>query len=375
MSSNSGIENPVPPQEIKLKALHSWLSGFLLCLPIVYPSQPYYVFSFLIFFSMLFYIPQLENKKVLFGVTVAMTLGILSNLISEKNGQLDLFRSIYTSFYFAFFLFGWLLPDKKSFVRGYCFCANILSILVLYYAFKLQIFKYGWLLLSMPEYRLWGFDIFPDWPNFFALFLTIGLLSNLIINKRPLWAFVNCLAAILTTSRTPFIGIALIFAYYIISVRSRITKIVIASGMGLGILGIGAMIAWGNLGERMLLISDRTEIYSYALKLFAEAPLFGNGSVLMDKSVGHLGFPSYHNSYLDILVRHGLVGLSLFLILLLPPGVWRKSSFKIMAPLLFTFLLGSFFQNFLKHPHLIMIYTVFLASCYQARTNDRKHET
>jgi hypothetical protein len=119
-----------------------------------------------------------------------------------------------------------------------------------------------------------------------------------------------------------------------------------------------------ELIARMLIAEDREEIYSFALNLVFESLIIGNGSVLLDESVGFTGFPSFHNSYLDVAVRHGILALIIFLLILIPDKKNRIVGGVAFALTILFFLIGSAFQNFLKHPHIIMIYMVCINSGY-----------
>ena len=355
------------------KSVHSWVGGLLLAFPMAYPAIPYYVLSFIVFISMLLYFPSIKDLSRIYTIVLAIAIAILSNIVSPRNGQLDLFRSLYTSFYFAFFVFGILVPRKEDLLRGFLFGVNIISVLVLFFAFKFNIFQYGMNLLSVPEYRLWGVDIFPDWPNFLALFLTAGFLLNICLFRRPMLGAINLFAAFLTTSRTPFLALAVLAVWLFFRLRTA-AKISLLVVTAIALIGLFSLRGNGNLMERLLLVSDRQEIYGYALQLFMESPILGAGSILMDKSVGHLGFASYHNSYLDILVRHGVVGFALFIALIYPRQLFRSDRGLNMIPVILIFLLGSFLQNFLKHPHLLMMYSVFISFIIESAEQTERYE-
>ena len=91
----------------------------------------------------------------------------------------------------------------------------------------------------------------------------------------------------------------------------------------------------------------RVQAYRYALQRIAERPLFGWGTgttrYLLDESgikdtVGH-----FHNSYLEVLVRLGLLGAVLFAagLWILARGVWRAYRDGALPRDLFWFLTGA----------------------------------
>jgi O-antigen ligase len=189
---------------------------------------------------------------------------------------------------------------------------------------------------------------------------------NIMVFRRPGQAVLLMVAALLTTSRTPIIALILLTTGWLLfqSVRTRVATLlaIVISVVALTLV-TAILEEFGldpNLLDRLLLFDDRDEIYSFALVLVQQSPWIGYGGVLLDESIGFFGHPSFHNSYLDIAVRHGLPALAIFLLLLVPPrGSWRHGGWRFASVVVFV-LVGSMFQNFLKHPHILMLYTVLI---------------
>lgn len=347
---------------------HSWLAGFCLAFPVAYPGVPYYWIAFAVFGSMIFY----GGQKIPLRLQLLILLAMLSAALSSFLGLLEYYigeRQILGSIiFYSFFVFGYLIPDHQRFFKGLLAGICTVAILVIFVFFIERPYQYGFFMFSVAEYRLWGAPYFPDWPNYLAFLLGFGFLWGLLIERRPVLAALCLVAAFMTTSRTPLF--ALVFACLFIMLRfgwpARILSFL--TGMVLLIIAAVVLVPNADLGgeffTRLLLFSDRAEVYSAAWNLFEKSPYLGSGAVLLDESVGNYGAASFHNTYLDILVRQGLLGVVIFFALLAPNVRRARPEYLwIMAPIMLYFLVPSMFQNFLKHPHFLMIYSAILATC------------
>ncbi len=348
------------PIESNIKKQHSLIIGLLLSFPVSYPAPPSYIVSFVIFLSVLVYFKEYKPSHTTYFVFAAIAAAIISNTFATNFEQISFTRSLYTSFYFSFLLFGAMVPFKDLALRGVAMGCNIVALLVIIAAIYLGLWQHGLLLFSVPEYRLWGADLFPDWPNFLAFFIGLGMLLNYLLYRQPLWTGICFVAGVLTTSRTPFIAAGLIGIHAFLQLKDRRVQVRLAIA-GFGSMAAVFILLKDLLRERLLVVSDREEIYQFALNMFLQNPISGHGSILLDSSVGHYGHASFHNSYLDIMVRHGIIGLSTFLVLIYPIGIFKNKDTKKYIPIVLFFLVGSFFQNFFKHPHIIMIYSIILS--------------
>lgn len=347
---------------LDFKALHSWVCGFLLSMPYSYPTVPYYWFAGAVYLSMLFYATQPISRYRVLLVVCAVILAMLSNLIGLRDNSIGTAQVAFSAIYFSLFLFGDLVPKPFQLLKGFLTGIFILSCAVLALAIQNKLWHHGPLLFIIPSLRLWGHGYFPDWPNFFAFMLSFGALLAALVYRKYATFLICIVASLLTTSRTTLLAIVLVCVYFIMFRGWRITLLwSIIAGVFLATF-LQFVLGTPELQARLFVTSDRVQIYSAALNLFKEAPILGQGSVLLEHNMGNVGAPSYHNTYLDILVRHGALGFILFSLLLLPDlrGISARNMVKI-AVLISFFLLGSLFQNFLKHPHIVMLYSVVVS--------------
>lgn len=371
MSLERALDTKPPFKVACADTRFAWWLGFLLGLPIAVPAPPLYLFGFSCFFVALVrwrLRPQSPGIWRELALLTLVVLALLSNLVGLTRSNIDSLRIITTSFFFLLFLFPRCIADKHALLRGFCRAMLMWAVLVVIMAAYLRIWDNGLLLFSVPNFRLWGADYFPDWPNYFAFMLALAFLLNATVFGQFWQATLLLLASVLTTSRTPLIALALLLAVLLLprltSLRlgTVLTFVGVALSLGIFLQLSQVMEVDVNFLERLLVFDDRDEIYSFGLGLVQQSPWIGYGSVLLDESVGFSGHPSFHNSYLDIAVRHGLPALVIFLLLLLPPrGSTRLGGLSFVAVMSFV-LVGSLFQNFLKHPHILMLYAVLIQS-------------
>lgn len=368
MSSSVAL-NPAAPLAAAGDTRFAWRVGFLLGLPIAVPAPPSYVFGFACFFvALLRSLPRPAGAGMGREVMMAALIGLalLSNVAGLTRNNIDAARIVTTSFFFLLFLFAGCIRDKRALLDGFCRAMLMWAVLIIVMAGVLRIFDNGLLLFSVPNFRLWGAGIFPDWPNYMAFLLTLAFLLNAAAFGRPWQAVLLMVAAVLTTSRTPLIGLALwLGAMLLLRLgRLRLGTLLAFAGTALALAvllpALDVVELDANFLDRLLVFDDRDDIYSFALGLVQASPWVGYGGVLLDESIGFTGHPSFHNSYLDIAVRHGLPALLIFLALLVPPrGSFGRGGLRFAAVVVF-FLVGSMFQNFLKHPHILMLYVVLI---------------
>lgn len=365
----STIVVPHPPPRVVTDTRLAWWIGFFLGVPIAVPAPPIYVFGFCCFFlAVLQRMPRPASAGMGREMAVAglIALALLSNAAGLLKSNIDAVRIATTSFFFLLFLFPGCIQDKAALLNGFCRAMLIWAVLIVVMAFQLRIFDNGLLLFSVPGFRLWGAAFFPDWPNYIAFMLTLGFLLNVFAWRRPFQAVLLLLAALLTTSRTSLIGLALMLAaallLWVLQARLKaiLAVVLLVAAIAAALPALDVVEYNTNFVDRLLIFDDRDDIYSFALGLVGRSPLLGHGGILLDESIGFSGHPSFHNSYLDIAVRHGLPALAVFLLLLLPPaGSVSAGGIRFVTVIAF-FLIGSMFQNFLKHPHILMLYVVLI---------------
>jgi O-antigen ligase len=344
-----------------------WWAGFLLGFPFAYPAPPLYVVAFAIFFILVVLRGSdraLVPAGQLLGVLVLVAVALASSVIGSTRTDLDIARIVTTSFFFVLLLFGNYVRSRRSLLDGFAHATALLAVAVLLAAVVLRVDRYGIFLFTVPNRRLWGADYFPDWPNFLAFLLSVGGLLDVLVFRRFGRAALIFSAALLTTSRTPIIALLILGVFicwrFLPTPAARLAALVGAVAVVVAVLIPVLATVEANLVQRLFIIGDRQEIWRFAGRLIADSPVIGHGAVLLDASVGFAGQPSFHNSYLDVAVRHGLLGLVIFLWLLYPTRrQWQAGGFPMYVLFAF-FILGSWFQNFLKHPHLLMVFSGLL---------------
>lgn len=357
------------------------LLGALLGLPFSYPTVPYYWAAFAVFGAALLVTPFERFKaqpRMLLAVGGLCMAAVASNLLSPYAYVREPARFLVTSSFYVFFLFGVLARDREREVLAGLSGAILVQALALLAA-SLQHFHWdrgleNW---ALAELRLWGQGLFPDWPNFYAILLSVGFLLFLLHYRRPLPAAVCMLAALLTTSRVPLVALAMGVGWLVVfgARRRHVLRVAVVAllaaplAIALTVLFTGSE-HLDDFIVRMTLMSDRAEIWRSSLSLFLAHPWLGIGGVMLDQSVGHRGYASFHNSYLEVLVRHGLAGFVLYLWLLfalVPRMRPAHAGSAIVAFLLITAL----FQNTLRHPHFFMMYS-FLAVAALRKGGDER---
>jgi O-antigen ligase len=356
--------------------IHSFVVGLLLGIPFVYPTVPYYWFAFAAFSSVLIYLDKKIPFRVLTLVLMAMVVSVSSSILGLDGYEIQPVRVFFTSSYFLFFFFAYLVPDKKALLKGYLRATEMMSIAVIVAALIVRPFESGLLMFSVPDLRLWGMPYFPDWPNFLAFMLSLAFLLNALVFKKTVMAVLNISAALLTTSRTPLLSITIFFLAYIFSREKSFSHrfcafwvVILFCAFSVGMI----QFLPPEFLARFFITSDREIVYGHALHMIEISPFIGHGAILFDSSVGMERFTSFHNSYLDITVRHGVLGLFFFFALLWPRRIDLNGQKGAYWAIIAFFLIGSMFQNFLKHPHLLMLYTVIVATSgvFQRRADER----
>ncbi|WP_264075506.1 O-antigen ligase family protein [Rhodopseudomonas palustris] len=163
-------------------------------------------------------------------------------------------------------------------------------------------------------------------------------------------------------------AVAILSSWHVIFRHQRHPAILVlaasAALIGWGALVVVVIAMKGTINSeflaRLLLISDRLTILWSSLRLMFDSPLIGVGGILLDYQVGHLGAASFHNSYLEVAVRTGVLGLSIYLPMILLPLFLLRWSDRLVPIILFV-LVGSMFQNLLRHPHIAIVFSVLIA--------------
>jgi hypothetical protein len=340
--------------------------------PISYPTPPFYLIAFAISLlavanGMLVKQPTIGRGEwtILSFVLLMVASSAISSLCSPYVYVRELERALFTSLFFAFYLVGIFVPSKDQFLRGFVSSVKIQCLVLIFLFVILGPWKHGMLMFSVPELRLWGKDFFPDWPNFYCAIVAAGFLLEHFYFQRLSWFLLLFFGSVLTTSRMGFLGIGIVAVYELLfranfGVFAKIALVSFFVSVCLVFLyGMTVIASHDELVARLLVVSDRLEIATDAFRIFLERPVLGLGGVLFDQSIGHTGYASFHNSYLDVLVRDGLVGEMIFLGFLFAfLAMTRKT--RGIFPLVLFLLTGSLFQNLLRHPHIAILLSVLV---------------
>ena len=179
------------------------------------------------------------------------------------------------------------------------------------------------------RYTAAGFD-----PNDLAgqLALSIPTAAYLAINlpKRGIWFWMYLPLAVagilLTASRSGLLILLLACIYPLLGLirRTKNNKIGILGSLvcaGLGVYSLSSNISFHRLGTFGDEISrgdmnGRGTVWNNGMELFWENPVFGIGAGSFSGTVGGGIRMAAHNTYLEILVEHGAIGLTVFLMIL-----------------------------------------------------------
>lgn len=357
-----------PTQSQPVVGSIDWFLGLGLGLPAAVPGAPWYWIAFA---AMLVAIIRwrFDDRLALIrlGLCVAcMVIAILANIFSPYADMLRVSTVLPSILFFSFFLFGNGVRDRLSLLHGFTLSVTIYAGIVVAAFFYLEIYSNGLQLYVLPAKRLWGYSLFYDWPNMLSIIFGLGCLVNYLIFRRKWWGALTLFAAIVTTSRSVAIAIALlmVFAAYkaLSSGRFMYQFLVLVA-----IVGIIAMLGWAgdNLTDAAAVINrisktgDREIVYQLALDLMAQNPLLGIGSVQYGAISNYV--ESFHNSYLKVGTRFGIFGLFLFIFLIIPLRVRKDLKFEYILLIVYLPILG-LVQDALQHPHLALLQSVFIVS-------------
>lgn len=347
-------------------AARDWLAGWCLGFPVAYPVEPFYPIAFAVFAAMIWRRPvSLVRLGAVCLFFFALAVATMASSVPELVSPARLF---YISAGMLLFLFGYSIRDHRAFANGFCNAMALIAAAIVVLFVVQGVYLQGSALFVVPELRLWGDGYFPDWPNFIGFGLGAAALMAVLWLRRIGLGALLATAAVLTTSRTPLIAVALLLASLpLVYARdwrlvSRVLAFCAVIGAAIVFAGWAWMTGWpaselsidDQLATRLVKFGDRDGVWSRAFELMADNWL-GLGAVALDDSIG-IPSSSIHNSYFDVLLRAGVLGLSAWLLAVLPYR-WRSLGWRTWL-LVAYFLVASLFNNILKHPHYIMLFSV-----------------
>jgi len=356
---------------VALESRACFLLGLAVAVPVAYPSEPYYWFAFIVaLFGLASSRPPKERLVLLF---VFLAIGAVSTVATEYQHLASLSRSLPIALGSILVLAGFGFRDRESFVRGYCYMMAAIAALIVFTYLHLGLLSETWQTFIYPDKRLWGEPYFPDWPNFLAFGL--GLAAIIAVSLLGLNSIgILCLtAAILTTSRMALVALAVLsviwmrtivrehglFALFLLIGGALTTVSLILWDFAVALAEYYDAIVSTGYGDRLLKLGDRSAIWARSLEILNQHPLLGIGAVPLDESIG-LPSSSIHNSYLEVTLRFGVLGLVTWFFLFLP-SLRALQDNKGLIPVFLFVAISALFNNVLKHPHYLVMYGVLLA--------------
>lgn len=307
--------------------------------------------------------PVIINRPVficgfLFAAWVLVT-GIAASII-YPNLEYSLRVLIQTVFSIQYFILAFKFElDFLKFASWFSRVTVLFAIGIIL-AFFLTGTYSGWTLFSD---RLWGADLFPGWPNGLSVPLGFALWGVLqkdwIKKKKYLASTIISIALFLTTSRgSMLIAIALwLWHFYTFGLLKQIPAILRVVFIVL-VIGLSISLLSGYMDDNFMLsltrTHDRESITNDSLSLIELSPIFGYGGRTLEQIDPIVSIPlgiysdtHTHNMVLEIAIRHGVVGLILFVAFLV--SLLSKVKGSDQWVILICFLLLGLTQDFVRN--------------------------
>jgi O-antigen ligase len=254
----------------------------------------------------------------------------------------------------------WTLYRSAEYLVGVCLIAVIIVSIKTVQEFK-TLFDWTWVLTGFLTITVWlGIVIWPEQAvshgvgligiqiqgvlpavasngvGDLGAFLGIITLSRLLFptkHRRVYWiAFlISMLTLVLSQSRTPLMGFLLALPLVLFACR-RIGILVLSAILILALLyqSIAGDLFWqfflrGQTHEEFASLSGRVGWWEAGWPLFKERPLTGHGAYAAARFIVLAGLGatrtgSLHNTWIEVLVNTGIVGLSILFLCIL--GIW-----------------------------------------------------
>ncbi len=355
-----------------------WFLGLGLGLPIAIPEAPWYWIAFAV---MGLAVIRWTFNDFLALIRLALcaacvVYAIIANIFSPYADMFRIGTVLPSILFFVFYLFGHGTRDRLSLLHGFAFAVTIYAGVVVFSFFYLKIYADGLQLFILPAKRVWGDSLFYDWPNMLGIMLGLGCLVNFFIFRRWGWGALTLLAAVVTTSRSVVVAIAILMGFAIYKAL-RSGRLIYQILMFIAIASVITLLIWAgdNLADAAAIVTrisktdDREIVYRLALDLMAQNPLVGIGSVQYGAISDYV--ESFHNSYLKVGTRFGVPGLLLFILLVMPLKIGRNTNLELMLLLGYLPILAMV-QDALQHPHLAMLHSVFIVMAARGFKDERE---
>lgn len=214
-----------------------------------------------------------------------------------------------------------------------------------------------------------AYKYFPGWPNTIPIPLIISLLFS-FRNKKPVISkILLILGLILTTSRGAYLGVIFVLVYFVFERIKSSKKSLIIVILGLIItVFIGGFVLSENpvFVSQMLRSYDRVDIFRTTIEYIKLNPILGYGGntieQLQDVKINFIPVKNWghtHNWVLEILLRYGIVGFSLFLGFIV--SLWLKIKNKDQRFMFAVFIFLAFFQTFMRD-FVFIFYLAYLSN-------------
>ncbi|MEZ8734950.1 MULTISPECIES: O-antigen ligase family protein [unclassified Vibrio] len=340
---------------------------------------------------------QLINKKILWLISLFILYGLYQrHLHGFSNGQIKAYGMLLL--YFSIIpesLFGQL----KNHLLNLSLVATVCS---LAYFYQQDI-------LLERERATWGigvlhYTVMSSWLACFALYKLTTTKNNIIILKSILIIAASLFLIIATQARSTFVTLLFISIGYFLFIVIRNKKqmacfvfvVLIFSSMLSQIPTIKdrisqtkneiALIQAGNLNSSLGL---RIQMWEAATYVVTKEPIVGVGkehyTIKSELAKDHIidprivKFSHYHNGYIDVLVKSGLVGLAFIVILLsYPLYIWNKHRNKEYFPILslgLLYIIPSLTNVPLNNLHLVFFFMIisWIYSSNQLNATELNH--
>jgi O-antigen ligase len=297
-------------------------------------------YLFIILIPVLMGFNFIKNNDAIINIIyliIAYSIGFILNIAYYNFGERELVSqalSMVVSALPLVFLFFNFENQRINFEKAVILCSTIYSIFVIYF------FMYAWFSgvhnpFAIKEYL--GVHL-PDWPQRYVLVIFAGFYFSLLnINKGftpKLTSLLLFIVIILTYLRAAYLALIVsIIFYYLYNFKLDKSKGIRAFNVFWSLLFYGVSIlilliafedSIGNIFEYIMQTvysqfsdgdipnsdSTRINIWSSAIEVLKVNPITGNGGggiYLYDKDFG-----SYHNQFIDILTRFGIIGLIIY---------------------------------------------------------------
>jgi O-antigen ligase len=206
--------------------------------------------------------------------------------------------------------------------------------------------------------------------NYATIGMVIWVFTVFLFFKKSIFRFLVLAAAVLgillSFSKT-IILIVFILVFYFIAKYFRLHLVYVLTMMVVGGL---LFVSIFDLLMSLPTISTRVFMWKSAILEFAQSPIFGNGISSVRSNFLYRGgwYVQPHNSFVAILVDHGLLGLTLYITLIIFAFKTESLFYKY---LLVVFVVFSFTQELFvfQYPYFLLGILPMIINCLNGKQN------